>query len=134
MSDSLKNKKKADRYFIKGSFFIFIIAVLIIALSSSVIVSAKDDATRDKLLGNIKALKESTEDLEKIVREGRLGDLRERINQIKENLDKMVEERSIKQIEKELDKAAEEAKQKRIGEAEKKLDKKTGKETFRRGN
>jgi hypothetical protein len=108
----------ASRYFIKVNFFI--IVVLIIGLGGSIIVSAKDNTIRDKLLGNIAILKERIKDLEKIVNENRPGSLREKIEQIRNELDKSMERR-----EEELSKTSEEAKQKRIKEIEGKSNIKT---------
>lgn len=123
-----------SRHFIKVKASFFIITVLIIGLGNSVIVSAKNDALRDKLLGNIVILKEGIKDLEEIVKENRPGSLREKIEQIKEELDKMLDDKSktIEQREEELSKAGEEAKQKRIKEIEEKLNEKARKEKARK--
>ncbi len=106
---------------IKAGFFI--ITLLIIGLGNSVIVSAKKDTPRDKLLGSIAVLKERIKDLEKIVKEDHLGSLGDKIEQIKEELDKMLgdKNKSIEQVEEKLSRAAEEARQKRIKEIEEKL-------------
>lgn len=112
------------KYSIKVKTGIFIITVLIIGLGNNVIAPAEDDILRDKLLGNIAILKERIKDLEKIVKENRLGSLKEQIEQIRKELDKMLDEKSIEQIEEELNKAAREAKQKRINEIEERLNEK----------
>ena len=121
-----------SRYFIKVKASFFIITVLIIGLGNSLIVSAKNDPPRDKLLGDIAVLKERIKDLEKIVKENRLGSLREKIEQIEKELDNMLEDKSIKQVEEELNKAAKEAQQKRIKEIEEKLNEKARKEKTRK--
>lgn len=83
-------------------------------LSANMSATAKDDSIKEKLSGNISVIKKEMKELEKIVNENRLGELREKVDRIEDELDKMAGKKSIKQVEEELDRAAYEARQKRI--------------------
>lgn len=117
-----------SRYFIKVKANFFIITVIIMSLTISVL--AKDKSTKDKLLENIIILKEEIKNLEEIIKQEHFGELNEEIEKIKEELDKMVGDKSkhIEQIEEELSNAADEAKQERIRQIEEKLNEKARKE------
>ncbi|MBL7130724.1 MAG: hypothetical protein ISS45_04905 [Candidatus Omnitrophica bacterium] len=122
---------KLRRCFIKVNFFV--ILILIIGLGSNVIVLAEADI-KNKLLSNITILKERIKELEKMVNEGRLGELKEKVSQIKDELDRMVGNKTVEQIEKERDKAGGETKGSRIKEIEKRLEEKAYKEKERDRN
>lgn len=117
-----------SRYFIKVKANFFIITVIIMSLTISVL--AKDKSTKDKLLENIIILKEEIKNLEEMIKQEHFGGLNEEIEKIKEELDKMVGDKSkhIEQIEEELSNAADEAKQERIRQIEEKLNEKARKE------
>ena len=122
------------RNFIKANLLIIIVLITGFGLGSSVIVSAKDDAKENKLLGNMIIVKEKIKELEEIVKAKQPGALREKIEEIKKEFDKMLDDKnkSIEQREEELSKAVEEAKQKRIKEIEEKLNEKARKEKARK--
>lgn len=116
------------RCFIRNKASLFIIIVLTIGLGSSVVVSAKDDTPKAKLLENIAVIKRRIKNLEEMVKKNQFGNLQEEIMPIKEELDSMIENKSIEQIEADLSKSAKDAQQQRIREIEERLNEKARKE------